>query len=111
DGAVGGEWPEIGYLPPTPPQSGTPPTDPLPAGKPVTMSDAILVFHDDAACDEQDSARRFLQLLGAVYRQIDPPKTLYRDWVWRAEKTLHDLETSPAATIRHYGHPYIHPYT
>ena len=111
DGAVGGEWPEIGYLPPTPPQSGTPPTDPLPAGKPVTMSDAILVFHDDAACDEQDSARRFLQLLSAAYRQLDAPKTEYRDWVWRAEKTLHDLESAPAATIRHYGHSYIHPYT
>ena len=38
DGAVGGEWPEIGYLLPTPPQSGTPPVDPLPAGKRVTIS-------------------------------------------------------------------------
>ncbi|MES2288481.1 MAG: hypothetical protein V4530_01990 [Pseudomonadota bacterium] len=111
DGAVGGEWPEIGYLPPTPPQSGTPPTDPLPAGVPVTMSDAILVFHDDAACDEQDSARRFLQMLGAVYRQLDAPPTKYRDWLWRADQTLHDLETAPVATIRHYGHTYIHPYT
>jgi hypothetical protein len=111
DGAIGGEWPEIGYLPPTPPQSGTPPTDPLPAGVPVTLSDAILVFHDDAACDEQDSARRFLQMLGAVYRQLDAPPTEYRDWVWRADRTLHDLETAPAATIRHYGRTYIHPYT
>ncbi len=111
DGAVGGEWPEIGYLPPTPPQSGTPPTDPLPAGMPVTISDAILVFHDDTACDEQDSARRFLQMLGAVYRQIDAPPTEYRDWLGRADRTLHDLESAPAATIRHYGHTYIHPYT
>jgi hypothetical protein len=111
DGAVGGEWPEVGYLPPTPPQSGTPPRDPLPAGRPLTMSDAILIFHDDAACDEQDSARRFLQLLGDAYRQLDCPETQYRDWVWRADKTLKDLETAPAATIRHYGHTYIHPYT
>lgn len=111
DGAVGGEWPEIGYLLPTPPQAGTPPTDPLPSGKPVTLSDAILIFHDDAACDEQDSARRFLQMLAAAYRQIDAPTTTYRDWVWRADKTLRDLETAPAATIRHYGHRYIHPYT
>lgn len=111
DGAVGGEWPELDYQPPTPPQSGTPPTNPLPAGKAVTMSDAILVFHNDAACDEQDSARRFLQLLGAVYRQLEAPDTQYRDWVARSDKTLHDLETAPAATIRHYGHTYIHPYT
>ena len=111
DGAVGGEWPELGYLPPTPPQSGTPPTNPLPAGKPTTMSDAILVFHDDAACDEQDSSRRFLQLLGAAYRQLEPPITEYRDWIGRADRTLHDLQTAPEATIRHYGHTYIHPYT
>jgi hypothetical protein len=111
DGAVGGEWPELGYLPPTPPQSGTPPTNPLPADKSVTMSDAIVVFHDDAACDEQDSARRFLQMLGAAYRQLDAPETCYRDWVWRADKTLRDLETAPEATVRHYGHTYIRPYT
>jgi hypothetical protein len=111
DGAVGGEWPELGYLPPTPPQSGTPPTNPLPANKAVTMSDAILVFHDDAACDEQDSARRFLQMLGTAYRQLEAPVTDYRDWVARADRTLRDLEQAPEATIRHYGHPYIHPYT
>ncbi|MES2442474.1 MAG: hypothetical protein V4574_06555 [Pseudomonadota bacterium] len=111
DGAVGGEWPEIGYLPPTPPQSGTPPTEPLPAGKPVTLSDAILVFHDDGDCDEQDSALRFLQMLGGAYRQLDLPRTDFRDWVARAERTLDDLQTAPEATIRHYGHTYIHPYT
>ena len=92
-------------------RAGTPPTNPLPAGKTVTVSDAILVFHDDAACDEQDTARRFLQLLGAAYRQIEPPSTEYRDWVARADRTLRDLETAPEATIRHYGHTYIHPYT
>jgi hypothetical protein len=111
DGAVGGEWPEIGYLPPTPPQSGTPPTDPLPAGKPVALSDAILVFHDDKAGDEAESALRFLQMLGTAYRRIELPRTDYRDWVGRAERTLHDMQTAPEATIRHYGHTYIHPYT
>ncbi|KQT31040.1 hypothetical protein ASG29_16210 [Sphingomonas sp. Leaf412] len=110
DGAVGGEWPELGYLPPTPPQSGTPPTNPLPAGESVVMSDVILAFHDDAACDEQDMARRFLQLLGAAYRQLEPPSTQYRDWVERADRTLHDLETAPDTRIEHYGHTYIHPY-
>ena len=82
-----------------------------PAGKPTTVSDAILVFHDDAAANEQVSARRFLQLLGAAYRQLEPPETQYRDWVARADTTLHDLQTAPEATIRHYGHTYIHPYT
>ena len=54
-GAVGGEWPELGYLPPTPPQSGAPPVAPLPAGEQVTISDAILVFRDWAGPDEAPS--------------------------------------------------------
>ncbi|HEX7819750.1 MAG TPA: hypothetical protein VF463_03940 [Sphingobium sp.] len=111
DGAVGGEWPELGYLPPTPPQSGTPPVDPLPQGRETALSDALLVFHDDCAGDEQDSARRFLQMLGAAYRQLPLPDTEFRDWVTRAECSLHDLDTAPEATIRHYGHRYAHPYT
>lgn len=111
DGAVGGEWPELGYLPPTPPQSGTPPTDPLPAGVEITLSDSIMVFRDKPAADERESARLFVQMLGAAYTALDLPPTEYRDWVSRAERTLADLETSPKATVRHYGHVYAHPYT
>jgi hypothetical protein len=111
DGAVGGEWPELGYLIPTPPQSGTPPTDPLEAGVQVTLSDAILVVRHDTHSDELASARQFLQLLGVVYKELDLPKTAYRDWITRAERTLADLEHAPEATVRHYGHLYAHPYT
>jgi hypothetical protein len=111
DAAVGGEWPEIGYLPPTPPQSGTPPINPLPAGEPVTMSDTLIALHEDANGDEQAMARRYLALLGAVYRLIDRPPTHYHDWIERAERTLRDLDQSSKATINHYGHRYIHPYT
>jgi hypothetical protein len=111
DGAVGGIWPELGYLPPTPPQSGTPPKDPLPAHEPVTVSDAIVILRDQGASSESESARQFLQMLGAAYTALDLPERKQHDWVWRAEKTLHDLATSPKATIRHYGHRYAHPYT
>jgi len=111
DGAVGGEWPELGYLMPSPPQSGTPPTNPLPAGKTVTLSDAIIVMRHDASTEERESARQFLQMLGRAYQLIDLPRTEYRDWVDRAERTLRDLDEAPEATIRHYGHRYIHPYT
>ena len=111
DAAVGGEWPELGYLPPTPPQSGTPPIDPLPAGQEVILSDAILVFHDTSARDERKSARGFLQMLGAAYSGLSLPPTDFRDWPGRARKTLRDLENSPKATIKHYGHRYIRPYT
>jgi len=111
DGAVGGEWPELGYLMPSPPQSGTPPTNPLPAGKPVTLSDASIVMRREASTEERESARQFLQMLGVAYQLIEQPSTEYRDWIDRAERTLRDLDESPAATIRHYGHRYVHPYT
>ena len=111
DGAVGGEWPELGYLPPTPPQSGTPPVNPLPKGEEVTISDALLVFHKDASRDEAQSARLFLQMLGSAYRLIDKPKPDFHDWPGRAEQTANDMATAPEATIRHYGHTYVHPYT
>lgn len=111
DGAVGGEWPEIGYLPPTAPQKGEPPFNPLPAGVETVMSDAYLAFHDDPKGDETAMARRFLGLLGGVYRRIDHPQTDFHDWVDRAERSLKDLDQAPEATIRHYGHRYVHPYT
>ena len=50
-GAVGGEWPELGYLPPTPPQSGTPPVNPLPAGEEIALSDVIVILRDLGAED------------------------------------------------------------
>jgi hypothetical protein len=111
DGAVGGEWPELGYLPPVPPQSGTPPTKPLRGGEDVCLSDALIAFHRDPPLDEVHSARLFLQLLGSIYPLLDHPAPEFHDWPARAEQTLRDLAGSPAATIRHYGHLYVHPYT
>jgi hypothetical protein len=111
DGAVGGEWPELGWLLPTPPQSSTPPTKPLAAGVEVALSDAILVFRSDAGSGESDSARQFLQLLGSAYKLLDLQRAEYRDWLDRSERTLRDLDKAPEATIRHYGHRYVHPYT
>jgi len=111
DGAVGGEWPELGYLPPTPMRREAPSTRPLPAGEEIVVSDAILVLREQTAPHERESARQFLQMLGAVYAALERPTPDYRDWVQRAERTLADLETSPKATVRHYGHRYAHPYT
>ncbi len=111
DGAVGGVWPEIGYLLPTPPQRGTPPVNPLPAGKEVLLSSALLAFHDDSGGDEQAMAQRYLSLLGSVFGELVQPAVDYRDWVGRARLALKDLAGSPKATIRHYGHRYVHPYT
>ncbi|MDB5705479.1 MAG: hypothetical protein JWN66_2595 [Sphingomonas bacterium] len=111
NGAVGGEWPELGYLMPTPAQNDAMPETRLAAGVEVTLSDAILVFRHEAPPHERESARRFLQMLGITYKMLDLPRTDYRDWIKRSERTLRDLDEAPEATIRHYGHRYIHPYT
>ncbi len=95
DAAVGGEWPELGYLPPTPPQSGTPPVNPLPKGEEFTLSDALLVFHRDAPEDEAHSARLFLQMLGSAYRLMDKPDCEFHDWPARADRTGRGSRTDP----------------
>jgi hypothetical protein len=105
DGVVGGEWPELGYLPPTASDKA------LAQGVEVILSDAILVFRDEAFAHERESARQFLQMLGVAYKALELPRTEYRDWIDRAKRTLRDLDQAPEATIRHYGHRYIHPYT
>lgn len=111
DGIVGGVWPELGLQLPSPAPGEIREIEPFEAGKTLTLSDAILVLRPDFPRDERDSARQFLQMLGAAYRLLDLPPTEYRDWAGRAEKTLRDLDEAPEATIRHYGHRYIHPYT
>ncbi len=111
ESVVGGDWPELGYRLPTPPQTGDEEPKPLQAGVELTLSDAILVFRHEASPDERETARRFLQMLGVAYKMLDLPRTDYRDWVERAERTARDLDQAPEATIEHYGHRYVHPYT
>ncbi len=111
DGAVGGEWPELGYLPPTPRQSPQPPLDPQPAGEQVTVYDALVAIHDDTGDDETAMAQRYLSLLGAIYRRLELPEPAFHDWMDRARRSLKDLETAPEASLRHYGFRYLHPYT
>lgn len=110
DGVVGGEWPELGYLPPTPPMKDGGQDGMLPAGEEIVLSDSILVLRDWAADNEREMARQFLQMLGVVYLALDTPPVTYRDWLWRAERTLADLESAENATVRHYGHRYVMPY-
>lgn len=111
DGAVGGDWPELGYLPPAPEMKGQPEAAPLAAGREVPVSRALIALHGDSDGDEEDQARRFLQLLGKIYLHLERPAPEFRDWPERARKTWHDLDTSPFATISHYGARYARPYT
>ena len=110
DGVVGGEWPELGYLPPTPDTQEVDDPGTLPAGEEIVLSDAIVVLRDWAGDNEQEMARQFLQMLGVAYETIERPVAEYRDWVWRAERTLADLETSRQARRREYGNLYVMPY-
>jgi hypothetical protein len=111
DEIVGGIWPELGMQLPAPPPCMNGETPALPPGSAITLGDAVLVLHGELPADERADARHFIQMLGTAYREIEPPPTEYRDWVWRAERTLADLDGASEATIRHYGHRYIHPYT
>ncbi|HVK06116.1 MAG TPA: hypothetical protein VM490_21785 [Armatimonadaceae bacterium] len=111
DGVVRGKWPELGYQPPTKPGAQEPPEKPLPAGKEVVLSDALLHWSEQMPEDPRESARLFLDLLAGVYPFLNRPETEFHDWPRLAEKTAKDLDASPKATIAHYGKRYVHPYT
>jgi hypothetical protein len=108
ESAVGGEWPILGYLPPTEPGDGS---KVLAAGQRVVLYDTRLVFRHKPEEEESESAWQFLDMLGAVYRNLDKPKIERRDWIGRSRKTLRDLEKSPKVRERHFGEVYFHPYT
>jgi hypothetical protein len=111
DGVVGGQWPELGYQPPTSPDAKEPPTEPLKAGEEIVLSDAFLSYRAEVPQDPRHEARLFLDLLADIYVRLERPETEYHDWPKLAEATLRDLDRSPKATISHYGDRYIHPYT
>jgi hypothetical protein len=106
--AVGGVWPEVGYLPPTNPKD---PTKSLPAGRETLLSRGFLLIRRFPERSETMSAWQFLDMLAAIYRRIERPEARYRDWIERSERTLNDLATSPKARTWHDGNLYFHPYT
>jgi hypothetical protein len=110
DGAVGGTWPELGYLPPTPETSGADQPGALPAGEQVVLSSAILVLREHGAENERENARQFLQMLATAYDALDLPPVEYRDWPGRAERTLRDLQSSRKARVHIGGNLYMRPY-
>lgn len=107
---VGAEWPELGLRLPTYVTQGVEPK-PLEPGQEMILSDAVLVLRSDHPAHERESARQFLQMLGAAYEMIEHPPTQFHDWVERARRTVEDIAHSPKATVRHYGNLFVHPYT
>lgn len=110
DGVVGGEWPELGFRLPTATNPQVDYPKPLPAGRPTMISRALVALHEGDARDESDLAMHFLTLTAAIYPLLERPKCELRDWRGRAEQTARDLARAPGATLRHYGHTYVHPY-
>lgn len=110
DGVVGGEWPELGYQPPTAPIGHSPPVDPLRKGQRVVISDAFIAVRPLGPDSELASARLFLDMLADIYQHLDRPEPGHHDWPARASRTARDLKKSPQSLIRHYGHDYLHPY-
>ncbi len=106
DGAVGGQWPELGYQPPAACSNKA-----LTPGQDIVLSDALLCFRPEIPSTPQESARLFLDMLACVYRDLEPPGTEFHNWTKKAHATLHDLANAPEATIHHYGHRYLHPYS
>jgi hypothetical protein len=110
DGVVGGEWPELGYQPPTAPMGNSPPVEPLKAGVDVVISDALIAFRPGCEDGERSSARLFVEMLGEIYPHLTRPEAQCHDWVSRCDHTLRDLASTPDVVIEHYGHKYLHPY-
>lgn len=110
DGAIGGEWPELGFRLPTAAVGKADEVQPLAAGRTITLSRALVALHHGDAREESDLAAHFLTLTGAIYPLLERPKLHWRDWPTRARQTAKDLANAPGATIRHYGHTYVHPY-
>ncbi|MGX7895750.1 hypothetical protein [Tsuneonella sp. HG222] len=108
ENAVGGEWPEVGYLAPTDPGD----TDKaLPPGRETVLGRAHLLIRRFPEDEEIGSAWQFMDMMAAVYRRIERPPAAYRDWIERSRRTLADLSRSPKAHSNHAGHMYFHPYT
>jgi hypothetical protein len=110
DGVVGGEWPELGYQPPTAPMGNSPPVHPLKKGQTYVISDALMAFRDGCVEDEALSAAQFLDMLAQVYPYLDKPVPKRHPWRARAEKTRRHLMTVKDATLDPYGHTYVRPY-
>ena len=110
DGVVGGFTPELGYQPPTSATENNAPRGQLPAGRAVTIADAVIALDGEPPKDERASALTFLTLLADIYRCVERPRTVFRDWPQRARRTLLALERSPKITQQHYGHTYVRAY-
>lgn len=101
---VGGSWPEMGFRLPAAL------TQPLPAGKAVTVSDAYIICSEAVIKTEVDAAKAYLDHLASVYVQLPKPDTTYRDWPTIATLGLEDLRYNKGCWTQAEGKSYLNAY-
>ena len=102
-GLVGGHWPQLGFALPA---SETP----LPASKPIVVSDAFVSVSPTIPENERDAARLYLDSLAAIYPYLRQPEPQWRDWPARAANSLYDLQTGRGCLTQQNGFTYARPY-
>lgn len=110
DSVVGGEWPELGYLPSSADQGGRSEAEPLPAGDEIVVSQGVLVLSPLRDHHAEHDAVLFLRLLAAAYPHLMKTPPQFRDWRAIAKRTVRDLDRSPKASVTYRRHRYIRPY-
>lgn len=65
---------------------------------------------ETTAVEGRDVGLKYIRALAEMYSLLDHPPVHERDWQWRAERTLHDLENAPEARCEYEGDLYILPY-
>lgn len=87
-GTVSAQWPEVGFALPGSEQ-------PLPAGKPVVLSDAFVYLSESVPRSEFEAADGFLEAMACIYPHLPKPETTYYDWPKAARRTIQALTHSP----------------
>ncbi len=101
---MGGSWPELGYTPPIAERK------PLTPGKEVVISDGYLKLVPIVPESQAEVARTFLEMLSDVYTMLPKPERVYRDWLYRADRAVEDLDRSPECTTEVDGHRHLNAY-
>lgn len=102
--AVGGSWPEVGFLFPVSKEK------PLPADTEYTISDAFVVLSESIPHKDHEIAMEYLDHLASVYRLLPKPGTSRHDWPEIAEQVLTGLHLDKGCWRQVNGNPFLNAY-
>ncbi|HEX3384686.1 MAG TPA: hypothetical protein VHS53_05845, partial [Mucilaginibacter sp.] len=83
---------------------------PLRANKPVVINDAFVAFDFEVDADEPSLVGKYLEMLAALYLELQKPRTNYKHWPDILDKGLKDLIDSPGCWSQVDGHQYFNAY-